>query len=108
MGAAIVSPMHGSAVTDTPTDGIMTDPAQIAYSVPRAAELLDISERQVWSLIASEDLKSFKVGTSRRIARAALLDYVAQRQKAGESAERDPRPSPPPGTPRPPSGPPRA
>lgn len=51
---------------------------QIAYKVPHAAQVLDLSDRQMWELVRRGDIESFKIGASRRISRAALVAYIEQ------------------------------
>lgn len=66
-----------------PLDG-NSQPAdeQIAYDVRHAAQVLDLSERQVWQLVASKQIPSVKLGRSRRISRADLVAYVEARRTA--------------------------
>lgn len=49
---------------------------QILYDVPNAARVLDLSDRQVWNLVKTGAIKSFKLGNSRRIHREALVEFV--------------------------------
>ncbi len=65
--------MHGTATTTTADVGT---PEDLAYSVPRAAALLDLSERQVWYLVNRKEIKSVKIGNSRRIPRDVLVAYL--------------------------------
>lgn len=60
----------------------ITADEQLAYNVPHAAEVLDLSERQMWTLVRTGAIESFKMGASRRITRAALIAYVASQQVA--------------------------
>jgi excisionase family DNA binding protein len=73
--------MHGdnTAIDSTRGDTFPRD-EQIAYSARSAARVLDISERQVVSLITTGKIESFKIGKSRRITRTALLDFVQRQQ----------------------------
>lgn len=85
----------------TPTDGSKT-PAddQIAYKVPHAAQVIDLSERQMWELVRRGDIESFKIGTSRRIPRSALVAYI-EANRANDMTHPPSGPSSPP----PPPGP---
>lgn len=69
--------MHESATP--PTD---TDASQIAYKIPNAARVLDMGVRKVWALVHSGEIESFKIGSSRRVTRQALLDYIERQEKA--------------------------
>lgn len=84
----------------TPADGNIAvgDPHQVAYKVPHAAQLVDLSERQMWEFVRSGEIDSFKIGTSRRIPRAALIEFI-ERKKAEAT-----HPPAGPSTPPPPSG----
>lgn len=50
-----------------------------AYSPDTVAELLEISRRQVYELMNSGELASFKVRTSRRVRHTALVAYIEAR-----------------------------
>ena len=73
--------MHADAELRSPIDAndvmqrVVADD-QIAYSVPHAAKVIDLGERTVWQLVQSGEIESFKIGTSRRIMRSALVDYL--------------------------------
>jgi excisionase family DNA binding protein len=54
----------------------------------RAAERLDIGRTRLYELLASGELESVKVGRSRRIPAAALVEFVA-RLRAGTSHGED-------------------
>jgi excisionase family DNA binding protein len=84
----------------TPADGTtaLADDHQIAYKVPHAAQVLDLSERQVWELVRTGDIPSFKIGASRRILRSDLTAYA-------DSLRAETHPPAGPSTPPPPSGP---
>lgn len=72
-GERTVSPMHGTANLDAPADGRARD----VYPVPEVAErLAGVSERFVWSLIASGDLESIKVGHRRVVPAESLRAYI--------------------------------
>ncbi len=72
--------MHESASQDTATGA--TGAEQIAYKVPSAARILDMSERKVWDLVHTGEIDSFKIGSSRRVTRQALLEYIQRREQA--------------------------
>lgn len=54
----------------------------LAYSVKNAAKNLDISERQMWELVRTEQIESIKIGRSRRISRSALLAFIDRHRAA--------------------------
>src|ERR1044071_896459 len=94
LGAPCAQSDYGDCMhADTdPASGNDTDAAdgtkvpaddQIAYNVPHAAQVIDLSERQVWELVRSGEIESFKIGASRRISRAALVAYVKRHQQRG-------------------------
>lgn len=89
---ADTTPAHGSTA--------LADDHQIAYRVPHAAQVVDLSERQMWKLVRDGEIESFKIGTSRRIPRAALVAYI-ERMRAEDDATHPPSgpstPTPPPG-----------
>lgn len=74
--------MHESTTPNAPPVGTDAEPGQIAYKVPHAARLLDMGERKVWQLVHSGELESFTIGTSRRITRQAILDYISRQVAA--------------------------
>jgi excisionase family DNA binding protein len=52
----------------------VTEPdGQIAYNVPHADRVLDIGVRTMWALVHAGTVESVKIGSSRRIPRAALI-----------------------------------
>lgn len=53
-----------------------SDDEHLAYSVKNAARAVDISERQMWELVAKGEVHSIKIGRSRRIPRKALLAFL--------------------------------
>lgn len=81
--------MHGNALTDIAEGG--TEAEQIAYTVPRAARLLDLGERTVWQLVKAEEddpgtgIESVKIGWSRRVPRVALLAYMERKRAQGRT-----------------------
>jgi excisionase family DNA binding protein len=72
--------------TTSPTTTGEIDSEQRAYKVPRAAKLLDISERQTWSLVHSGEIESFKVGSSRLVLAQSLDEFIEARRR--EEAQR--------------------
>jgi excisionase family DNA binding protein len=79
--------MHADSTVLSPTGGNAAPAAiaaaeQIAYNVPHAAKILDLSERQMWTKVRNGEIASFKMGASRRITRAALLAYIDSLQVA--------------------------
>jgi len=54
----------------------------IAYSVAEAARLLSISQRKLTYLIGMKEIRTFKVGKSRRISAQALAEFVTRQEKA--------------------------
>jgi excisionase family DNA binding protein len=60
----------------------MVEPGKpVAYSVAEAARLLSISQRKLTYLIMLKEIRSFKVGKSRRVTAAALADFVTKQEK---------------------------
>jgi len=106
--------MHGIAAEDNPGPGA----DQVAYTVRNAAKLLDIGERTCWQIVMDAErhydehgewpdwaLRSFKIGNSRRILRADLLDYARQLARSSNPPKDAQPPSRPPKTDPPPAGP---
>lgn len=54
----------------------------LLYRMGEVAELLGISERKVDELIATRELKSVKIGKSRRVPATALDDFIKARLRA--------------------------
>lgn len=77
MQTRYVDCMHADAAERSTANGnaqVAQEP--LAYTIPGAAHALQISERQVWNLVASGAIESITIGRSRRIPRAALNAYV--------------------------------
>jgi excisionase family DNA binding protein len=55
---------------------------QLAYRPREAAKMLGVSERKVAELIASKEIKSFKVGKSRRITLEAIFAFIRRAEAA--------------------------
>ncbi len=54
---------------------------KIAYSVNEAARLLSMSARKLTYLIAMKEIRSFKIGKSRRVTASALAEFVTRQEK---------------------------
>jgi excisionase family DNA binding protein len=54
----------------------MTADEQLLFSPERAADKLEIGRTRMFALLKSGELRSVKIGRSRRIPAAALTDYV--------------------------------
>lgn len=50
----------------------------LLFTAEEAAELLKISRCKIYDLLRNGDLRSIKIGGSRRIPRGALEEYVAR------------------------------
>ena len=48
----------------------------LMYSVPRAAELCGLGKSMFWTLVASGEIESVKVGRARRIPATALRSWI--------------------------------
>jgi excisionase family DNA binding protein len=57
----------------------VVDEPRIAYKVEHAARLLECSRAHLYNLIARGELRSIKLETARRITRAEIDRYVAER-----------------------------
>ncbi|WP_030488168.1 helix-turn-helix domain-containing protein [Micromonospora chokoriensis] len=62
-------------------DGATHDSEPRAFSIPEAAKLLSLGTRKVEYMIQSGELKSIKIGRSRRIPRKVLEDFLEEKQK---------------------------
>jgi hypothetical protein len=67
-------PSGGDTSPESPLPELPAE--QIVYSVPHAAEIVDVSTRKMWHLVRTEQVKSFLLGGNRRIHRDALVEYV--------------------------------
>jgi excisionase family DNA binding protein len=61
----------------------MFDGRKRALTVPEIAELLNISERQVYKLAADYRIPCFKIGGSIRFDPAAIADWLRQKMAPG-------------------------
>jgi excisionase family DNA binding protein len=50
----------------------------LLFTAEEAAEVLKISRCKVYDLLRNQDLRSVKIGGSRRIPRASLEEYVTR------------------------------
>lgn len=62
---------------------------KMLLSVPEAANALSLSRSKVYELMAAGEIRSVKIGTSRRIPRLALHEYIARLEE--EAALHDAR-----------------
>lgn len=71
--------MYGNEVKEVPLAGNGEEdiPRRRLYSVPRAAEALDLSPRKTWELVYDGSLPTVRVGRRRLVTDAALDAYVA-------------------------------
>jgi len=53
----------------------------MSYSVPNAAKVLDVPETKLWQAVKDKQLRSFKVGRSRRVTHEALCEYVERLER---------------------------
>jgi excisionase family DNA binding protein len=53
-----------------------TTPQRLLYTPDTAGAILDVGRTTIYALIASGELKSVKIGRSRRIPASALEDYI--------------------------------
>ncbi|GAA2566105.1 hypothetical protein GCM10010435_44050 [Winogradskya consettensis] len=89
--------MHDSEVTSSvirDSAARFPKPDRVAYRVRDAAEQLGLSERQMWRLVSTRQIESYKTdpsspSSSRRISHQALLDYVAAATKATKGEQLD-------------------
>jgi excisionase family DNA binding protein len=73
---------YGAGVVKRIREGAMVETGKpVAYSVAEAARLLSISQRKLTYLIEEKEIKSFKIGKSRRITSAALAEFVTKQEK---------------------------
>jgi excisionase family DNA binding protein len=53
-----------------------------AYTVEQVAKMLNISRDKVYYLLRTRQLRSIKIGKSRRITDRHLADFIASREDA--------------------------
>jgi excisionase family DNA binding protein len=68
------------------------DPEQIAYSVGRTAEVMDLSADVIYDLIRTGQLRSVKVGRRRLIARSELVRLITEGAELRDSWRGAPSP----------------
>jgi excisionase family DNA binding protein len=56
----------------------MTTDAPLLYTPEHAADRLDVGRTTVYALMARGELRSVKIGRSRRVPAAALEEYVTR------------------------------
>ncbi|WFE45341.1 helix-turn-helix domain-containing protein [Verrucosispora sp. WMMD1129] len=76
--------MFGNEDPQIPENGESSIPYRLLYPVPEVAQLLSLSEREVWRLIDTGQLKSRKVGRRRLVHRDHLAAFASA---SGEPAE---------------------
>jgi excisionase family DNA binding protein len=54
----------------------------LALPIDEASKLLNISVRKLTYLIALKEIRSFKVGKSRRISMEAIEEFIARQERA--------------------------
>jgi excisionase family DNA binding protein len=62
------------------------------WTVAEVAKKLRLSEATVWRRIYSGDLESVRDGRSRRIAPAAVAEYIARLRATAQQAQASPAP----------------
>ncbi len=65
-----------------PEVGAELEVPKLAVTVEEAAQLLSLNRTKVFAMVMRGELRSFKVGRSRRIAVSALHDYLRRAQCA--------------------------
>ena len=63
------------------------------WTVAEVAKKLRLSEATVWRRIYSNDLESVKDGRSRRVAPAAVAEYIAKLRGVAQQAQRASEPA---------------
>lgn len=51
-------------------------PTRMAYTAREVAQLLALSQSQVWNLLADGTIPSFKIGKSRRVRHEDLIAFI--------------------------------
>lgn len=60
------------------------DNHRLAYTIEETAQLLSLSRAHVYRLVEVEELKSVKIGRSRRITEAQLREFLARLEVQGK------------------------
>lgn len=89
--------MHENAETEGGNGSIRR-----LHSVPDAARLLSLSERKVWYMIKSGELRTVQVGSRRLVPSEALDEWIDQLPTAGTGPTHPHGPATPRPTPAPP------
>jgi excisionase family DNA binding protein len=55
---------------------------QLLYRPEEVAELLGIGRTRVFGLVKSGELRSVKIGTSRRVPHSAVVEYIRRLEQA--------------------------
>lgn len=77
-----------------PQTADVSQPAWLLFTIPEAADHLRVSIRQVYTLLASGELKAIRIRTSVRIHRRELERYLAELDATQNgSSRRRPRPA---------------
>jgi excisionase family DNA binding protein len=63
----------------------VTPPKQLLYKPENAGAILDMGRTSVYHLMATGELKSVRIGRSRRIPASALEDYINKLQSGAET-----------------------
>jgi excisionase family DNA binding protein len=61
----------------------MADAQSLLLTDREVGELLHVSRSTVWSLMATGELRSIKIGRARRVTREAVESFVARRVREG-------------------------
>jgi excisionase family DNA binding protein len=64
---------------------VNVDDLPLTLTVKETAEVLRVSERTVFKLLAAEELRSVQVRGSRRITRQAIADYLTSLERVAEA-----------------------
>ena len=77
--SAQAPPMDGPIIEITPNLWLLSSEEipPLLFTPEEAARFLRVGRHRVFDLIRQRDLRSVKVGGSRRISARALVDYVA-------------------------------
>jgi excisionase family DNA binding protein len=72
--------MGGDEEMEKRTTGVlpMTTEVKVLCSVDEAAAMLSLGRTLAWSLVRKNELRSVKVGRSRRVVVASLHEYVCR------------------------------
>ena len=64
----------------------MTAGSRLLFTPEHAADRLDVGRTTIYALMASGELRSVKIGRSRRVPAAALEEYVTRLVGGGNAA----------------------